>query len=159
MTTKRVIIDASLGAPSPLRVSVAGVDAALAEFNDLIFDGNQSPLRLWGTGFGTTSGFSFNDAHLGGQNMSEAVIAGGFVTPAGTTALFMTMWRRSDDTRNLLSTPSFDPSSNSGGRGGSGGGICSGTFIGACFNVGSPATPTLPAAGNYVNYCIFKQYN
>lgn len=46
MTIERVTIEGAV-----MRVSVAGVDVSSAQFNNLIFDGNQPPLRLWMSGW------------------------------------------------------------------------------------------------------------
>lgn len=154
MTTQRVIIDST--AASPFRVSVAGVDASSAQFNDLIFDGNQSPIRLWATGYILVDGTTWNDFNLGGKNTTEAGGPGGFTTPSGTTPVFVTMWRRNDGIGKIF-TPSFQASSNVT-NGGGGGGICSGQFLGLSFNVGAPGAPTSLPAQNYTNYCIFKNY-
>ena len=61
--TRRVIYQGGSG--SPFRVSASGVDAALAEFNDLIFDANQPPLRLWGTGATQVAGITRNEWNFG----------------------------------------------------------------------------------------------
>ncbi|SHJ69592.1 hypothetical protein SAMN05444159_1254 [Bradyrhizobium lablabi] len=152
--TRRVIMDST--AASPLRISVAGVDAATAAFNALIFDGNQPPLRLWGTGYTTVEGMSWNE-HLGGQNIREASGIPVVVTPAGTSPVFMTMWRKSGDPFGRVYTPSFQGSAN-GGQGGGGGAICSNQFIATCFNTGAPGAPDSRPPFNYVNYCVFKNY-
>jgi hypothetical protein len=86
---RRVIFDSS--AASPLRISVAGVDAAGAEFNNLIFDANQSPLRLAGTGYLLIDGISRDEFEFG-RNIRTAATPSPVVTPAGTTAVFMVMW-------------------------------------------------------------------
>lgn len=151
--TRRVIIDST--AASPLRISVAGVDAATAQFNALIFDGNQPPLRLWGTGYTTVEGMSWNE-HAGGQNIREAAGIPVVATPAGTTPIFMTMWRLNDG-QGRLTTPSFQSSAN-GGQGGGGGAICSNQFIGTCFTTGAPGAPDARPNFIYANYCVFKNY-
>jgi hypothetical protein len=150
---RRVIIDSN--ASSPLRIAVAGVDAATAQFNALIFDGNQPPLRLWGTGYVLVSGTTYNQ-FLGGKNTSEATASGSFPTPAGTTPVFMVMTRLNDGGVSFLQTPTFAGSSrqNTGG-----GAICSGSFIGVSFAVGAPGAPDALPPQNYSNYCIFKNYN
>src|ERR1700730_4774904 len=100
---RRVYIESN--AASPLRISVAGFDAATAQFNALIFDGNQPPLRLWGTGYTTLEGMSWNE-HLGGQSIREAAGIPVVATPAGTTPVFMTMWRNNGDPFSRIYTPS-----------------------------------------------------
>lgn len=149
---RRVIFDSS--AASPLRISVAGVDAAGAEFNNLIFDANQSPLRLAGTGYLLIDGVN-RDEFEHGRNARTAATPSPVVTPIGTTAFFMVMWRA-----NIVS-PLFTPYFKGGyGTRGGGGGICSNQFVGVCFNIANsfeaPSTLPLP---NYTNYCIFKNYN
>lgn len=150
-----MIIDST--AASPFRVSVAGVDAASAEFNNLIFDGNQSPLRLWATGFMTIVGITYNN-FLGGQNLSTAT-AGSFPTPSGTFPVFMTMWRNTGDANNRVWSPSFQPANNASVLGGGGGGICSAVFKGFNANRGLATAPDAPATSEYVNYCVFKNTN
>lgn len=152
MTIDRVKIDGS--ASSPFRVSVSGVDVDGAEFNTLIFDGNQSPLRLWATGFFAVAGITDND-FSGGKNISVDH-SGSFPTPSGTTPVFITMSRRTDAPGNpngFTVTPYF------GNRNGGGGGICSGTFVGANFWVGNVGSGAAPGPIIYSNYCIFKDYN
>jgi len=150
---RRVIFDSN--GTSPFRVSVAGVDAATAQFNALIFDGNQPPLRLWGTGFVTAEGMSWNE-HLNGQNLREASPVSVVVTPAGTSPVFMVAWRRNDGLGRVY-TPSSQGSNN--GIAGGGGGICSNAFVGLCFNTGAPGAPDSRPPGNFINYAIFKNYN
>ena|SRR5258708_1922513 len=144
-------------AASPLRISVAGVDAATAQFNAVIFDGNQPPLRLSSTGYVAIGGITWNQ-HLGGQNVAEGPAVGLTPTPAGTTSVFMTMWRNSTDSFGRVYTPSFQGSAN-GSQGGGGGGICSNNFCSANFTTGAPGAPDSPGATIYVNYCVFKNYN
>lgn len=154
MTIDRVKIDGS--ASSPFRVSVAGVDVSGAEFNTLIFDGNQSPLRLWATGYINVAGISDSDFSIGGKNINVDY-TGSFPTPSGTTPIFITMHKRSDgpsgNPNGFTVTPYF------GSREGGGGGICSGVFVGANFHVGIPGTGSTPGPPAYCNYCIFKDYN
>lgn len=77
---------------APLRVSVAGVDVAGASFDQIIFDANQTPLRLWQNNyasFGTSE-------HMPTSAVGQAIIkygAGRPSTPSGTNPLFMVMWR------------------------------------------------------------------
>ena len=148
---RRVIIDS--GAVSPLKISVAGVDAATAQFNACIFDGNQPPLRLWGTGFTAVAGISWNE-HLFGKNVSEGAPIPVVAVPAGLTPVFMTLWRK-DDGLGRLFTPSSQ-ASNNGLIGGGGGGVCSGFFCPACFATGAPAVPDSLPPGTFINYCVFK---
>lgn len=156
--TRRVIVDGSGTFGSPLLISVAGVDAASAEFNDLIFDGNQSPLRLWATGYLTIGGITYND-FIGGKNINTGVTGAAFGTPSGTFPVFMTMWRQSTDPSARVWTPSFQAAANNGNQGGGGGGICSGVFKGFNSGHGLVTGPTTPAPDNYVNYCVFRNTN
>jgi len=148
---RRVIIDS--GAVSPLKISVAGVDAATAQFSACIFDGNQPPLRPWGTGFTAVAGISWNE-HLFGKNVSEGAPIPVVAVPAGLTPVFMTLWRK-DDGLGRLFTPSSQ-ASNNGLIGGGGGGVCSGFFCPACFATGAPAVPDSLPPGTFINYCVFK---
>ncbi len=154
---RRVIFDGSGSSGSPLRISVAGVDAATAQFNACIFDGNQPPLRLWGTGFQLVNGNTWNERTVGGKNLNEGTPIPVVVTPPGTNPVFMTMWRR-DDGLNRLYTPSFSNSLNPI-IGGGGGGICSNSFVPACFSVGAPANPDALPPPTFINYCVFKNAN
>lgn len=151
--TPRVRIDST--AASPFRVSSAGTDVDTAEFNSLIFDGNQQPLRFWGSGFVTVSGFTWNDWQTG-KNIAETIGPGGFTTPTGTSAIFLTMWR--DTSLHRVTTPAFGPAFvGVGGTGG--GGLCGGTFSGVASNIGTSTNPTTPGPNIYSNYCIFRNYN
>lgn len=154
MTTKRVVIDQT--AASPLRISASGTDADSAEFNTLIFDANQMPLRLFATGYSLMNGITWND-RLGGKNVNEGGPISLFTPPAGTTPVFMTVWRR-DDGIGRVYTASFNSSLNAT-SGGGGGGICGSVFCPACFSVGAPGAPTTLPPNTYINYCVFKNVN
>jgi hypothetical protein len=153
---RRVIFDGSGSTGSPLKIGVAGADAAIAQFNACIFDGNQPPLRLWGAGFSANLGITFNQ-HNGGQNVAEGTAIPVVVTPPGTTPVFMTMWRW-DDGLNRLRTPSSSSTGNTG-AGGGGGGICSNRFAPLCYSVGPPGAPNSPPPNTLINYCVFKNAN
>jgi len=148
--TERVKIDST--AASPFRVSAAGVDVNLAEFADLIFDGNQSPLRLWGTGWGTVAGNTY-DEWTGGKNTEWSGFVAGPVTPAGTTPVFMTMWRPVPS--GFVRTPLVK---NIHSQASAGGGFSSGSFYGLSFSVGTPVAPSTRPSDVAVNYAIFKNY-
>jgi hypothetical protein len=154
--TRRVRFDGSGASGSPLRISAAGSDALTAQFLSLIFDGNQPPLRLAVTGFTTVAGITWNQRALG-KNINEGGAIPVFATPAGTTPIFMTLWRLNDGLGRLV-TPSFANSSNPI-SGGAGGGICSGNFCPACFTVGAPAAPDSLPNVTFINYCVFKNAN
>lgn len=148
MTIDRVKFDGSGG--SPLRISVDAVDVNGAEFNTLIFDANQSPLRLWATGYVTISGITDADFILG-KNV-VVLNTGSFPTPVGTTPIFITAWRRTDDPNGFVTTPTFRS------RVGGGGGVCSGQFVGANFHAQASGVGG-PGPSIFCNYCIFKDYN
>lgn len=152
--TRRVIIDST--ATSPFRISVAGVDAASAEFNDLIFDGNQLPLRLWHAGYLEIAGITYNE-FAGGQTIRSGVTAALFPTPAGTSAMFKCMWRNASDSLGRIYTPSYLDGQNPI-LGGGGGGVCSGVFKGANFTRGVPGAPNSAGATIYCNYAVFRNY-
>ena len=78
-------------------------------------------------------------------------------TPAGTSPVFMTMWRLNDGLGRVY-TPSFSNSQNPI-AGGGGGGVCSGNFCPACFTVGAPAVPDNLPNITFINYCVFKNAN
>src|SRR5262249_2730395 len=133
---RRVRFDGSGQTGSPLRISVIGADVLTAQFNDLIFDGNQPPLRLWGTGFTSVVGITFNERQFG-KNVSEGAPIPVVAVPPGLTPVFITHWRK-DDGLGRLYTPSSQ-SSNNGGVGGGGGGLFSRLFCPAWFATGGPA--------------------
>jgi hypothetical protein len=153
---RRVRFDGSGTSGSPLRISVRGANALTAQFNDLIFDGNQPPLRLAVTGVATVNGITWNQRQFG-KNVNEGSPIPVIATPAGTTPIFMVMWRLNDGL-NRVYTPSFAPSSNPI-AGGAGGGICSGNFCPACFTTGAPGAPDSLPNVTFINYCIFKNAN
>lgn len=87
---KRVIFQSD--ATSPLRISIAGSDAASAQFNQLIFDGNQPPLRLWSTGWIAIVPLAFaNTAQVLFQDGPTLPVA-----PAGTVPIFFTITRQQE---------------------------------------------------------------
>jgi len=114
-------------------------------------------LRLWGTGFQLVNGNTWNERTVGGKNLNEGTPIPVVVTPPGTNPVFMTMWRR-DDGLNRLYTPSFSNSLNPI-IGGGGGGICSNSFLPACFSVGAPGNPDALPPPTFINYCVFKNAN
>lgn len=139
-----------------MRISVSGVDASLAEFNNLIFDANQAPLRLAQTGFQLVAGISFND-RAGGQNAKEGTPIPVYATPAGTSSVFMMAWRSQGDTSNRYWMPFYNDHFTD--MQGGGGGICSNNLCPLNFITGAPGAPTVPGASNYISYAIFKNYN
>lgn len=85
---ERVVIQG--GGVSPLRISVVGVDASSAQFNNLIFDGNQPPLRLWGVGYVTSAPLASGS----GATVTSGSPATVITTPSGAFPLFLTMVRQ-----------------------------------------------------------------
>ncbi len=149
--TKRVTLGGSGG--SPLRISVPGVPVDLAEFNSLIFDGNQPPLRLSQLTWVHVEGMSRNEWNLG-QNTREALAGVVISTPVGTTPIwFCTISNLS----NLFLTTPFH---SNGLEGGAGSSITQSAgvnyAIGVCHNRGVPATPDVRDAGYYINFAIMK---
>jgi hypothetical protein len=151
----RVIFDGSGSSGSPLLISASGSSAATAQFNSLVFNGNQPPLRLWGTGFTTVDGMSWNE-HLGGQNVRESAPIAILAVPAGFAPIFLTAWRCNDGLGRVY-TPSSQGSTNSI-SGGGGGAICSNNFIGTCYHTGAPGAPTSRPPVTFVNYAVFQNY-
>ncbi|WP_454629512.1 hypothetical protein [Bradyrhizobium cenepequi] len=150
---RRVLYEA--GGGRPLRISASSsVDPTLAEFNDLIFDANQPPLRLWGTGYTQIPGITRNEWNFG-KNVNEGSPISVFGAPVGQTPIFMTMWR-SGDTSGYVNTPSFKQSTNAV-EGGAGGAICNGNiFVPVCFRVGAPANPDSYPPLTWVDYAVFR---
>jgi len=102
--TDRVILQA--GGASPLRASVQGVDVNGTQFNDLIFDANQMPLRPYLTGFQSVAGMTWNQ-RLFGQKAREGGPVPLYDAGAGRSQVFMNAWRRNNGP-NFLFAPSFD---------------------------------------------------
>lgn len=87
---KRVIFQS--GAASPLRISIVGADASAAQFNQLIFDGNQPPLRLWSSGWLSIVPLQFaNTAQVLYQDGPTLPVA-----PSGTVPIFFTITRQQE---------------------------------------------------------------
>jgi len=102
VTTRRVLIDANAG--SPFRVSASGVDAAGAQFDSLIFDANQPPIRIYLN--------SWMRVPVPGGGLQLATWAAGPSYPAvpgGTHPMFLTMWWQ----------PNFASPASDGNRGAS----------------------------------------
>lgn len=169
MAVARVIIQATGG--SPLRVSVAGVDASLAEFDNLLFDANQQPLRLAQNTYMQVA--LIPDANNPGQNIAETTGPPVAVTyPAGTTPLFLVAVRQPYQTNvsggyvftpGTVRTPGYyvgglGPSGDHGG----GGAICSGYFIGVTCSYHNQTGPNEQNIDRHVptlvNFAIFKNY-
>lgn len=95
--TERVKFQADGG--SPLRISVSGVDVNSAQFSDLIFDGNQQPLRLWGTGYLAVFSIDFFNSRTIMTATGPLVLA----TPSGTTPMFKVLSR--NDHQSSVAVP------------------------------------------------------
>lgn len=142
------------GGASPLRISVAGVDVDLAEFNNLIFDGNQPPLRLSQLTWVYVEGMSWNE-WTGGQNTREETAGTVVSTPAGTTPIWLST---GVDFAGFLKSP-FHSNTLAAGFGSSitqSGGT--NYAIGTCHNNGFPAIPDDRSAGYYVNFAVMKNW-
>lgn len=162
MAKKRVIIQSN--ATSPFRVSVIGVDASGAQFNNLIFDGNQPPLRLWATGYVQPLPLGFSNPDTATFADSAPIIA----TPSGKTPIYFL------STRQPLGPNTLNPGGvgngncsafityNSYGEGGlisigagSGG---SNLFTGMNFNRDSLIGNQFSNIPAVVNFAIMKNY-
>lgn len=79
---------------SPLRISLGTVDASGALFDQVLFDANQAPLRLFTRGF---ADIPVIQKAAGGSVIDVTVFNYVYAsarppTPAGTHPLFMSMW-------------------------------------------------------------------
>lgn len=178
--TNRVIIQSS--AASPLRVSVAGADAATAQFGNLIFDGNQPPLRLAQNGYLTMT--PITDAARNAPTPQTVKESSGVPlsapATAGTNPVFMVMyrspydlWTNSPNSPRVYTTQpgwvttparwttnvgSIQGTLGSGDQGGGGAILNGNTFVGLTFN--SQQNDGFHDRFNtlYINYAIFKNY-
>ena len=153
---RRVIIQAD--ASSPLRVSASGVDAAGAQFNNLIFDGNQPPLQLWATGFLSASVLGFSDSQAANFTNGPSVPT----TPPGTTPIFLTVVRQPISS-GVVNPGAIDGSYSPGFRTynfyGMGGAIVDdggNLFLG--FNCNRDTTGTMFNGSGVINYAIMQNY-
>lgn len=158
MTTERVILQGGSG--SPLRISVAGVDASGAQFNNLLFDGNQPPLRLWSTG-------SVLVPPIDQLNIATAFFTDGPtvpVSPSGTVPIFFVCVRQpvtgapNPGAVGNSNTPPFRTYNAYG----MGGGIFnvggSNVFSGLNFNRDNGVNGLFAGSPCIVNYAIMKNY-
>ena len=74
---------------SPMRISIAGVDAVGANFDQVVFDANQAPLRLWTKGYVAID--PIPSAYP--QILMYAEASSRPTTPAGKFPLFAIMFR------------------------------------------------------------------
>lgn len=145
MSVERVVINSSGG--SPLRVSASGVDANLAQFEDLLFDGNQAPLRLHQVGYVTIMS-------IAPSNIAPAVVSGVPITALPGYPSFSVMVRQ-------------DTNSGTGplrccwrnGADGAGGVVNPGQFYGVQWGrMASIPGGDPPQRPGYINFAIFKNY-
>lgn len=155
--TKRLLIQ---GGTRPVRMSVAGVDVDGASFDQVIFDANQAPLRLWTSNYASFD----NSEHIAAAAVGQAIVkyaSSRPTTPAGTHPLFAAMWRcqkqaGSKDGTIQWVTPGYNglrltPNNQQGG-----GGAIMGTdglyIVDWCRRDAGYYYPL------YVNYAIFRNY-
>ncbi len=157
---RRVIIQG--GGSSPIRVSAAGVDANGAQFNDLIFDGNQSPMRLHGTGFVALPPINRD---IDSVKTIDKLVTGASLpaVPSGTTPMFLVAVRnRSSDTEGRLQTPFAILGGISDNLFRGGGGAISDVdgaglrFVALTFAIRLSTVFPNPQPSSYINYCIFR---
>lgn len=142
-------------AASPMRVSAGGADVNGAEFNSLIFDANQAPMRLWATGWFILNGITDTE-FVGGKNINVGAPGASFPATSGREALFITMTKLVNPASNpngQVITPWMGP------RQGGGGGMCSGQFVGANMYAGLAGSGGAPGPQIYSQYCVFKNDN
>ena len=154
---RRVIIQGN-SSGSPFRVSVAGVDASGAQFNNLIFDGNQPPLQLWSTGFLSASVLGFSDSQAANFTNGPHVP----VTPSGTTPIFLVCVRQPVSS-GVVNPGGIDGSYSPGFRTynfyGMGGAIVDddgNMFLG--FNCNRDTTGSMFNGSGVINYAIMQNY-
>jgi len=151
------------GGGSPFRVSISGVNVDTAEFNNLIFDANQSPLRLALTGYNEVLIIDNTNTANVFHTISTAVLP---TVPAGTTPIFIVITRQrlnptffARGPAGDCCTPLFNGAVGSVGGGGGaisdvdGGGVLK--FVALSFTRDSPAG-TNYGGNNLVNYAIMK---
>lgn len=150
MTTRRLVVQGS--SASPFRVSGGGVDAGTADTFDLLFDGNQSPLRVWSTGYVAAT-------PLEPANLAPALVTPGpgvIAAPAGQAPIFMLAGRQFNSSPN---PPTLNTVYHASGGGGFGGIIANNQFFAVNFrrNVYNGNDGALALNGLvYVNFCIFR---
>ncbi|WP_458760556.1 hypothetical protein ACSVBT_07115 [Afipia sp. TerB] len=149
MSTKQVVFDS--GGASPLRISAAGVDASGAEFSDLLFDANQSPLRVLQTGAVAVTGPQFG-------NIAPAIIAPVALSktfPSGKYPLFCCNTMEASYAGGSLPGWLASPWRQTPGAG-SGGAVSENRFFGVNFNK-QTVPNNVPLVTVY--YMIFRNYN
>jgi hypothetical protein len=139
MTTRRIRIAANDA--SPFRVSASGIDVNGATFDGLLFDGNQSPLRLYASGYMLATPITAG---------SLEIVVGtpgpfGPSVSSGQHSLFTIVYRHQ--------TSPTPPLRTAFAQGGCGGAMDSSNRLHA-LNFFGKASPDLP--DSYVNYMIFR---
>lgn len=145
--TERVVIGKGAG-DSPLRVAAVGYDANNAEFDELLFDGNQPPLRLHHIGYVFVDDLDYN-------NLAPAWTASVAYPPLSGYPQFCVMSRKTNQTSYGVTTFLPAPAFRAGASGG-GGVITPDKFWGINWDrkYPFPYGPTY----RYVNFAIFKNY-
>lgn len=144
--TERVRIQSN--AASPFKVSFPGVSVDGAEFNDVLFDASQQPLRVYSSGY--LAVVVIPAAALG--LMMGAVAGTAFPTPPGTYPLFFCVGRFNDP-----AVPQQLVTANASNGVGIGFTIDTDrTMWGINFRH-SPA-PGSDGTVSYVNFCLLRNY-
>jgi hypothetical protein len=126
-------------------VSGGSTDAGSADKFDLLFDGNQSPLRIWGTGYVVATPLEPDNLAPAWVTPGPAVIA----SPAGQSPIFVVSGRNSFD---VSKTVYHDT-----GNAGFGGIIASNQFFAINFSRNVYRDGVLIFDSTiYVNFCIFR---
>lgn len=153
------------GGAEPVRVSVVGVDAAGALFDQVIFDANQAPLRLW-----TTNYYAFGSEgapdNIGTSDVTQAIVRKTSATlpstASGKKPLFAVMWRCQKQAGSKDGTIQHVTAGYHGLRllpdnqqGGGGGIMGTDGFYAVNWCRQEAGYSSHP---NYVNYAIFRNY-
>jgi len=133
----------------PFRVSSVGVDAETAEFQDLLFDGNQSPLRIHQVGYVSV-------LSLRKPNLAPAFVSSIAIDPLPGYPLFSVMLRE-DEPYGVGACRCVYR--NGPGEYGGGGVANPNTFYAITWRRtnGVPGTDPPPQT-NYINFVLFKNY-
>lgn len=148
---RRLIINTKGG--SPFKVSMAGVDALGASWENLLFDGDQAPLLLYSSSYLFMNPIS--EGNIAYVNYSSVSIPL-FPRPAGQYPAFLVMWRAPFNPTGGTyqpgqhATPGFKVLPSPGGDSG-GGGVMGQAFHGLNYCRHG-------FEGNYINFLIFRNY-
>lgn len=80
------------GVASPFRVSLSGVDVGSADFDQLIFDGNQMPFRVWSNNYMNANLIPYGAGGFANYTAGPAT----YSCPSGQFPMFNVMWRSGD---------------------------------------------------------------